>query len=258
MSDEDATELDIYQPASRTPTAHKTIIAGDMDLEGYFVTDEWYVVMRRVCRSFGLDWSSQRQKIMEDPILREGVVLKTTPSAGGEQETFALRLDLFWGWCFKLSLSRLDPEVRSMLIPFQRAGYAALHAHFTGKTAQTDTLEARVASLESRMDAMQQRQPAPKAAPQFTGARRAQQQIAQAVAGITLVNIPNRPLSDAVREALRQAGRPLRPMELEALLVVAGVEVTHRTQVSGTLWHLYRDRFLARDGDGRYALPDDC
>lgn len=115
------------------PTGHAIVIHHGADLEGYQVGDVWYIAMRRVCRSLGLDWSSQRQRIMRDSILSAGAAMITTATAGGAQEALGLRLDLFWGWLFKLESERLDPELRPWIEAIQREGYQVLHDHFTDR-----------------------------------------------------------------------------------------------------------------------------
>lgn len=136
-----------------TPDDHKLIIHEGGELEGCEVGGVWYVAMARACRRLRLDWEGQRQKILRDPILSKGAFIMQAPSAGGSQETMFLRLDLFWGWLFKLELSRLAPDIAEQIMPLQRAGYQALHERFSaaGQAAPgaLEALAERVARLEA-------------------------------------------------------------------------------------------------------------
>ncbi len=71
-----------------------------------------YVPLRPLCRNLGIQWSAQRKRLYRDPILAKGVVMMDTPSAGGDQQTLALRLELLPGWLFGIETSRMDDEVR--------------------------------------------------------------------------------------------------------------------------------------------------
>lgn len=115
----------------------------------------------------------------------------------------------------------------------------------TGQQAASD-LAARVAALEARMSGRTRSE----------GARvLLRRTVERIVEEVELHDVPQRPLSAAIRAVLRQAGRPLRPIEVTALLQAAGVDVRHPTQVSGALWHLCdRHGEITRDADGRYAL----
>jgi hypothetical protein len=117
------------------------------------------------------------------------------------------------------------------------------------KPQASSALEARVATLEARVGTA-------------GGGRRsritARRVVERVVEEVVLEDVPHRPLSAAIIAVLRQAGRPLLPIEVTALLQAAGVAVTHPTQVSGGLWHL-ADRYgtVARDEHGRYRLDDE-
>ena len=71
-----------------------------------------YVPLRPLCRNLGIQWSAQRKRLYRDPILAKGVVMMDTPSAGGDQQTLALRLELLPGWLFGIETSRMDDEAR--------------------------------------------------------------------------------------------------------------------------------------------------
>src|SRR4051794_29942915 len=85
-----------------------------------------WVPVRPICEQLGVDWSSQRQRINRDPVLREaqGVVVITTP--GGEQSALCLPLKLLPGWLFGLNASRVKEELREKILRYQRDCYEVL------------------------------------------------------------------------------------------------------------------------------------
>ncbi|MBF0607438.1 MAG: phage antirepressor N-terminal domain-containing protein [Candidatus Magnetobacterium sp. LHC-1] len=117
-------------PAVRQITFHEdTLTAIEQD-------SKIYVAMKPICEALGLDWRSQRTKIHVDEILSKGVVVTTTPSPGGPQETTFLELKKFHGWLFKISTRRVkNPLTRAKLIRYQEECYDVLYEHFSGKTA---------------------------------------------------------------------------------------------------------------------------
>lgn len=88
------------------------------------------VAMKALVEGLGLGWGSQRQKIMDDPVLSKGVTLSVIPSERGAQETVTLPLDLMQGWLFKLNPSRVAPEARERVIAYQRECYQVLHDYW--------------------------------------------------------------------------------------------------------------------------------
>jgi hypothetical protein len=92
-----------------------------------------YVPIRPICDYLGVDWSSQRQRIIRDLVLSEvakGVVVTTTPSTsgrgGGPQEMLCLPLDYLNGWLFGINAQRVKDEVRDTVVRYQRECYRVL------------------------------------------------------------------------------------------------------------------------------------
>lgn len=88
------------------------------------------VAMKPLVEALGVDWRSQRTKIMADAVLAKGVALSTTPSEGGPQQTLTLPIDLMQGWLFKLNPERVAPEARERVIAYQRECYQVLHDYW--------------------------------------------------------------------------------------------------------------------------------
>lgn len=91
---------------------------------------EHLVAMKPICDNIGLDWKGQYSRIKRDDVLKEGVVVMPIPSAGGEQDTLCLPLDLLNGWLFGIDVSRCRKEIQPALIQYKRECYAVLAAHW--------------------------------------------------------------------------------------------------------------------------------
>lgn len=96
-----------------------------------------FVAVTPICQRLGIDPQKQRQRILADPILSEGVSLTVYPSAGGDQEATGLRLDLLHGWLFTINDRRIpDPNIRARVLTYKRECYRALHARFYGQRTE--------------------------------------------------------------------------------------------------------------------------
>ncbi|WP_275443331.1 MULTISPECIES: phage antirepressor N-terminal domain-containing protein [unclassified Halomonas] len=84
------------------------------------------VAMKTICQSIGLDWRSQRQRILRHSVLSKGVVMITTPSKGGLQKSLTLPLTKLNGWLFGVDASRVKPEVRDKLVEYQEECFEVL------------------------------------------------------------------------------------------------------------------------------------
>lgn len=105
--------------------------------------DGIWVAVTPICQSLGIDPQKQRKRIAEDPILAEGVCQAVFPSAGGQQETTCIRLDLVNGWLFGINDKLVkDEETRQRVLAYKRECYSVLFKHFYGRT-----LDQRSASL---------------------------------------------------------------------------------------------------------------
>lgn len=71
-----------------------------VDFHGHALTvitgpeGEHLVAMKPICEAIGLQWEAQLKRIKRHPVLSQGMSIMDTPSAGGEQETTCLPLDV--------------------------------------------------------------------------------------------------------------------------------------------------------------------
>lgn len=93
--------------------------------------DTILVPVRPICDALGVDFSSQRKKIFEDPILSTVMVEKITAGADGKQrEMFCLPLEFVYGWLFTINPDKVKPEVAKQVITYKRECYHALYNYF--------------------------------------------------------------------------------------------------------------------------------
>ena len=99
-----------------------------------------YAVLRPICKAVGVDWSSQRKRILDDPVLSryvEFVVLDTTNSVGSPNR-LCMHVDFLNGWLFKINPNRVKAELRETVIHYQEHCYRILARAF-----RSDSIERR-------------------------------------------------------------------------------------------------------------------
>lgn len=90
-----------------------------------------HAVVRPIAEALGLDWSSQRKRLLRHPVLSSAVVVMTTEVGDGQgREVTLLPIDKLNGWLFGVSASRVKPERREALIQYQRECFDVLAGHF--------------------------------------------------------------------------------------------------------------------------------
>ncbi|MFH6786744.1 phage antirepressor N-terminal domain-containing protein [Methylobacterium sp. MA0201] len=111
-----------------------------------------FVAIKPICDRLGLSWGSQYNRIMRDPLLREGVFVSKMPSPGGIQETVCLALRLINGWLFGISVRHVKPELREDVLAYQRECYETLADRFLGRRAGAEPQAAISAAPEGLED----------------------------------------------------------------------------------------------------------
>lgn len=94
-----------------------------------------FVAMKPICENIGLNWDAQRQRIRRSPVLDQGAVVMTVPSASGDQETICLPLDMLNGWLFGVDVNRVREEIRPKLMQYQKECFGVLFRHFMPQQA---------------------------------------------------------------------------------------------------------------------------
>lgn len=94
-----------------------------------------YVAMKSIVENIGLAWNAQIERILRHEALSKGVVMMTTPSKGGAQETMTLPLGYLNGWLFGIETSRVKKEIQPILKLYQLECYDVLYNHFLPEVA---------------------------------------------------------------------------------------------------------------------------
>lgn len=98
-----------------------------------------FVPIKLLSDFLGVSWSTQRRRVVNDPVLSREIetILISTP--GGPQEALCLPLDMINGWLFGINPNRVKDEIRERLIRYQQECYRVLAAAFQAPAA-TDPL----------------------------------------------------------------------------------------------------------------------
>ncbi len=111
-----------------------------------------YVAMRSICESMGLDWNGQYQRILRNEVLAPTMCVTHMVAADGKtREVVTLPLDLLNGWLFGIDASRVKPELKEMVLRYQRECYRVLADYWQGKGTQGNTTTQRVANHRLRL-----------------------------------------------------------------------------------------------------------
>ena len=106
------------------------------------VNEKVYIALKPICEALGIEWSKQRQAVMQDDVLKTTVALWDTVGADGKQrEMLCLPLDYLNGWLFRIKASHFPESKRALIVRYQRECYRVLAEHF-----QAGRTEAAVAS----------------------------------------------------------------------------------------------------------------
>jgi hypothetical protein len=74
------------------------------------------ILVRPICETLGIDYSSQMQKIKENEDWNSVAVLSTTTESDGtEYETLCLPLEFVSGWLFTINPMDVEPEQEFVL-----------------------------------------------------------------------------------------------------------------------------------------------
>lgn len=217
---------------------------------------EQYVAMRPTVEALGLDWKAQLKRIQRDEALSEGLIALPVPSAGGDQDTNVLPVELFHGWLFTLDVRRVKPEIQEKLLAYKRECFDVLHSYFTEGAAWNPRFHRQEFDRTRKIAGKQSMDMAPVA---FSAISRAAERVPAhqcvefAHQALTLADAclkPGEPDPHAQEHLLKlvlSAGETLHPDEVSALTR------TTPTQRSKLLRHLDASGFQIRKNlDGHY------
>lgn len=114
--------------------------------------DTVYVAMRSVCESMGLDWNGQYQRIQRNEVLAPTVCVTHMVAADGKtREVVTLPLDMLNGWLFGIDAKRVKPELKELVLRYQRECYRVLADYWQGKGNQPSNATQRIAMSRHRL-----------------------------------------------------------------------------------------------------------
>lgn len=217
---------------------------------------EQYIAMRPTVEALGLDWKNQLRRIQQDETLSEGLTTLPVPSAGGDQDTNVLPIELFHGWLFTLQVSRTKPEIQEKLHQYRRECFDVLHSYFTEGAAWNPRFHRQEFDRTRKIAGAQALDMAPVAFSVISRAAErvpAHQCVEFATKAFDLANQclrPGEPCQHAQEHILKllfSAGEQLHPDEVSALTR------TTATQRSKLLRHLDASGFqIRKNAQGLY------
>ncbi len=127
------------------PVEHKEVVFYDDKIIAFQVEDGTvYVPLRPICELLGIQWSAQRRRINRDEILSEVTrilsVSVTDTLRIRKREMLCLPLDFVNGFLFGINAQRVNPEIKSKLLRYQRECYQVLAAAFLDPAAANEAV----------------------------------------------------------------------------------------------------------------------
>ena len=94
-----------------------------------------YVAMKPVCECIGVDWDSQRKKVMGHPLLSSTAVITTVVAQDGKSRKMVmLPINYIQGWLFMIDANRVAPEIKDKVITYQKECFDVLHDYWQNKS----------------------------------------------------------------------------------------------------------------------------
>lgn len=103
--------------------------------------NEPYVAMKHIVEGMGLDWKSQRRRILTR--FNEGGVKMTSPINGTPQEMIFMSVRKLPGWLMTINANKVRPEIRDKVLRYQKECDDALYDYWTKGIAINPLLKLR-------------------------------------------------------------------------------------------------------------------
>jgi len=134
------------------PVEQKTIeFYGDELVAVRDEEDTVWVPVRHICERLGVDWGSQRRRILNDPVLSEEMrfVVLTPRTKGGRPEVLALPVKYIRFWLAQINASRVRDDLAPVVIRYQREVADVIDRHFarTAPIVPADADEAHMVAM---------------------------------------------------------------------------------------------------------------
>lgn len=136
--------------------SNQIITVNEKDILIITYYNEKYVAIKPICEAIGVDYSSQLQKLKDDPILSSTVVLSTTVGADEKHRKMqTLPLRYVFGWLFRIDSRKVKEEIRESVEKYQRECYDVLFDTFTKRTSilkEKTKYQLEIEALEKQLE----------------------------------------------------------------------------------------------------------
>ncbi len=117
------------------------------------VDDNAYIALRPIADYLGLEWSSQRLRILRDEVLaRHSSNVVMTGADNRKREMLCLELEYLPGWLFGLNVSRVKPEIAPKLTRYREECFKILWRAFQAELKPSTPSPASSTSLTQVRD----------------------------------------------------------------------------------------------------------
>jgi hypothetical protein len=109
------------------------LVVGTVNGTNIFIIEdkEKLVPIKPICEALGVDYSTQLQRIKDDPILSSTVGLSPTVGADGKnREMQCLPIKYVFGWLFRIDSRNVKEEAKESVVQYQILCYDILYNHF--------------------------------------------------------------------------------------------------------------------------------
>jgi hypothetical protein len=107
-----------------------------------------YLSIRDVCQALAISLTSQRRRLQNHPVLREGLTQFRVPTPGGRQTQDFLLLEHVPTWLVMINTSRSDAAVSARLIWYQRYIIREVYRAFAALTGLPDAESRQIEDLD--------------------------------------------------------------------------------------------------------------
>ena len=110
----------------------QTIVFNNQKLITFEKDGIQYTAIKPICENIGIDWESQRQRIMRDDVLNStACMIKVVAEDGRVREMLSLPLQFLNGWLFGVDSKRVKSEqAKEYLFKYKMECYQALNNYW--------------------------------------------------------------------------------------------------------------------------------
>ena len=133
MADEIADAGVVIEPVEQrlvvlTPAGNDEVLAARID------TSEIYLPIRPICTALGIQWATQRRKIMSDDVLAESTRTLRLETRGGPQNLVCMDVEAIPLWLAGIEPSRVRADLRDRLMAYKRWVRKVVYEAFARET----------------------------------------------------------------------------------------------------------------------------